>query len=315
MSDLPPPPTRAHLALVGTTASGKSDLALALAREFGVFEIVSADSMQVYRGMDIGTAKPSATEQAEVRHHVIDVADATEEFALSEFQRAALNAVHDVEARGRVALLTGGTGLYLQSVIDRLAIPGQYPEVRADLEQQDLERLFGRLQELDPVAAARTEPGNRRRIVRALEVTLGSGRPFSSFGPGIDAYPSTPFHQIGVWLPRPLNGDRIVRRIAAMVDRGWLSECERLRSAGGLSKTAAQALGYGEMMRVLDGWPLSSAVEEIERRTRAFARRQRVWFRRDPRIVWFGTGKDPRQLQPLLFRYCENWLAAQRSDR
>src|SRR5688500_12652233 len=159
-----------------------------VARRLPDVELVSVDSMQVYRGMDVGTAKPTPAEQAEVRHHLVDVADPWEDWSVSRFQAAAREVLADVEARGRRALLVGGTGLYLRAVTDSLDVPGQWPDVRAELEAEpDTVALHGRLAELDPVAATRMEPTNRRRVVRALEVTLGSGRPFSSFGPGLEA--------------------------------------------------------------------------------------------------------------------------------
>jgi tRNA dimethylallyltransferase len=299
-----------HLALVGPTASGKSGLAMALARQLPDVELVSVDSMQVYRGMDVGTAKPSAVEQQEVRHHLLDIVDASEDFALTDFQAAALTVVADVERRGKRALLVGGTGLYLQSVIDGFAIPGRFPEVRHALDERATPELYAELQERDPIAAGKVEPGNRRRIVRALEVTVGSGRPFSSFGPGIDAYPPSRFVQLGIWLPRSVGAGRIEQRAQQMVDEGWAEEVRSVLAGSGFSKTARQALGYPEIIRhVEEGWPLAEAVEEIVRRTRAFARRQRVWFRRDPRIVWHGTSQDPRVLLPGLLRDCSEVLS------
>src|SRR5205085_2215985 len=186
-----------HLALVGPTASGKSALALEVARRLPDVELVSVDSMQVYRGMDVGTAKPTAAERAEIPHHLLDLADPTENFSVARFQAEAEAAIAAIERRGHRALLVGGTGLYLQAVVDGLRLPGRWPDVRAELEKE-VERepaavgaMHRRLADADPTAAARIEPGNARRIVRALEVTLGSGQPFSSFGPGLDAYPAT----------------------------------------------------------------------------------------------------------------------------
>ncbi|MEQ1788050.1 MAG: tRNA (adenosine(37)-N6)-dimethylallyltransferase MiaA, partial [Acidimicrobiales bacterium] len=188
-----------HAVLVGATATGKSALALELARRDPRWELVSVDSMQVYRGMDIGTAKPTPAERAEVPHHLLDRLDPWEDGTVAWFQREALAAIADIEARGQRALLVGGTALYVQAVVDELDIPGRYPEVRAQLEADpDTDALHARLRGLDPVAAARMEPGNRRRVVRALEVTVGSGRPFSSYGPGLDAHPPTPFTLVGV---------------------------------------------------------------------------------------------------------------------
>jgi tRNA dimethylallyltransferase len=282
-----------HLALVGPTASGKSALALDLARRAGDVEIVSVDSMQVYRGMDIGTAKPSAVERAEVRHHLLDLADPSEEFSLARFLAAACAALGDVEARGRRALLVGGTGLYVRAVVDDLEIPGRYPDARAEVEAEgNTLALHARLVGLDPVAAGRMEPTNRRRVVRALEVTLGSGRPFSSFGPGLDAYPPTAVPQVGLRVPPAVLDARIEGRVAAMVGDGLVEEVRALAARPeGLSATARQALGYRELLDHLErGTSLEGAIAETVARTRRFARRQVRWFRRDPRIRWLDVG-------------------------
>lgn len=296
-------PTGPHLALVGTTASGKSALALEVARRHPDIELMSIDSMQVYRDMDIGTAKPSPAEQAEVRHHLIDIADPDEEFSVSRFQAAAHAALAEIEGRGHRALLVGGTGLYLRAVVDRLDVPGRFPAVRAELEAEpDTVALYAQLLANDEEAAAKIEPGNRRRIVRALEVTLGSGRPFSSFGAGLDVHEATPFRLAGVWLPRAVVARRVEGRVTAMMTAGFLDEVKGLaRRPAGLSRTARQALGYRELLRHLEGeLTLEEAVAETVRRTKAFARRQRVWFRRDPRIRWFVTGDNPVALLPAL---------------
>jgi tRNA dimethylallyltransferase len=280
------------VALVGTTASGKSALALAIARRHPDIEIVSVDSMQVYRGMDIGTAKPTAAERAEVRHHLIDIVDPSEDFTVARYQRAARDALDDIAARGRRALLVGGTGLYLRSVIDGLAIPGRYPDAVAALEGSPTADLHARLAVLDPVAATKMEPTNRRRILRALEVTIGSGRPFSSYGPGLESYPPSPFHLVGIALPPEVVADRIEARYRKQVAAGFVDEVRALAARpSGLSRTARQALGYRELLSHLDGrCPLEDAIDEAIRRTRQFARRQRAWFRRDPRIEWLdGT--------------------------
>ncbi|MDQ1439596.1 MAG: tRNA dimethylallyltransferase [Acidimicrobiaceae bacterium] len=255
--------------------------------------------MQVYRGMDIGTAKPSAAEQAEVPHHLLDVADPGEEFTVTRFQAAFQQALAAIEGRGHRALLVGGTGLYVRAVVDDLSPPGQWPEVRAEVEsEQDTSSLHARLAALDPDAAARMEPTNRRRVVRALEVTLGSGRPFSTFGPGLDAHPPSPFRMVGLWLPRPVVAQRIQARVQAMVEAGLPDEVRALASRpDGLSRTARQALGYKEF---LDGMGAEEAVAETVRRTKAFARRQRMWFRRDPRITWFGAAANPFAVLPAL---------------
>ena len=250
--------------------------------------------MQVYRGMDIGTAKPTATERGGIPHHLIDIADPGEEWTVTRWAAAADAAIAGIESRGHRALLVGGTGLYFQAVVDRLTPPGRYPEVRAALEEENgTAVLHQRLSDMDPVAAARMEPSNRRRVIRALEVTVGSGRPFSSFGPGMTAYPPTSWRLAGIWLPRPVVADRIAARLRGMVATGFVEEVERLRQ-GGLARTARQALGYREILRHLeDGLPLEEAIDEAVRRTRAFARRQRVWWRRDPRIAWYGAIENP----------------------
>jgi tRNA dimethylallyltransferase len=284
------------LAVVGPTASGKSALALALG---GDVELVSADAMQVYRGMDIGTAKPTPQERAARPHHLIDVAEPAEDFSLARFVELGRAAVADIEIRGARAVVVGGTGLYVRGLVDELEVPGQFPGVRAELEDEpDTVVLHRRLAELDPVAAARMEPSNRRRVVRALEVTVGAGRPFSSFGPGLDAYPPIPTRQVGLQVPLDVLDARITARVDAMFEAGLLDEVRRLAAEpGGLSRTARQALGYREVLEHLeDGVPLGEAVERIVTRTRRFARRQIRWFRRDPRIQWLDATLSPSRL-------------------
>jgi tRNA dimethylallyltransferase len=289
----------APLALVGTTASGKSALALAVARARPEAELVSVDSMQVYRRMDIGTAKPSTDEQAEVRHHCLDLVEPWDEFTVAQFQHAVRSAVADVEARGKRALLVGGTGLYLRAVVDDLEVPARYPDVAAELDTvADTVALHTRLTELDPLAASRMESTNRRRVLRALEVTIGSGRPFSSFGPGLEEYPPTRFRLIGVRIPRSVVDQRIADRYASQLEAGFVEEVQALMDEPrGWSRTAAQALGYRELAGHLRGdATLEEALDEARRRTRRFARRQDRWFRRDPRIQWFDATSDPAHL-------------------
>jgi len=289
---------------------------MAVARHRGDVELVPVDSMQVYRGMDIGTAKPTKAEQAEVRHHVIDLVDPWETFEVHSFQRAVAEALADIADRDRRAVLVGGTGLYLQAVIDGFEIPGQYPDVAAELEQEaDTVALHARLIEVDPLAASRMEPTNRRRVVRALEVTLGSGRAFSSYGPGVGTRPESPIRQIGIRLPQPVVADRIEARYRRQVDDGFLAEVERLAEGPPLSRTAAQALGYRELLRHLgaqrsgEGDPtFDDALDEAVRRTRAFARRQRAWFRRDPRIEWLDAESDPAdRTQDAIDAAAQHW--------
>jgi tRNA dimethylallyltransferase len=288
-----------HVALVGATASGKSALAMAIARRAPGFEIVSVDSMQVYRGMDIGTDKPTERERAEVRHHLVDVAEPWQDYTVARYQRDCRAALADIEARGKRALLVGGTGLYLAAVIDDLDIPGRYPDARAALDvEPDTEALHARLQTVDPAAAARMEPTNRRRILRALEVTIGSGRPFSSYGPGLESYPESRVRLHGVALEPEVLAARIERRYRDQLARGFVDEVARLRAAPrGMSRTARQALGYKEVLAHLAGeMGLEEAVAVAVARTRRFARRQRAWFGRDPRIEWHRAGTEPNEV-------------------
>lgn len=293
----------APLVIVGPTASGKSALAMAiaerLAAEGTVVELVSGDSMQVYRGMDIGTAKPTPGELAAVPHHLVDVVDPSEEFSVAMFVESATAALEEIASRGNLAIVVGGTGMYLQLLVDRIEVPGRYPAVRDALEAEpDTAALHQRLVALDPVAAARMEPSNRRRVIRALEVTIGSGTPFSDFGPGIDAYPETDWTLVGMDLDRETLGLRIRERFSRQLDAGFLDEVAALqRGPAPLSRTAAQALGYKELARHLTGdVSLEEAVEEAIVRTRRFAIRQIRWFRRDPRIEWLTYNRDPTEL-------------------
>jgi tRNA dimethylallyltransferase len=272
-------------------------------------EIVSLDSMQVYSGLDIGTAKPNASERAAVPHHVIDVVDPTEEWSAVRHQAAARAAVADIEARGKRALLVGGTGLYVQAVVDDLRFPQEDPDLRAELETWTAEPggvacAYDELRRRDPDAADKIDPHNARRIVRALEVIRLTGRPFSSFGPGVDHFGPTafPVRMAGVWLPRDVLNARIGERFAAMRNAGLVDEVRRLLAGPPLSRTAAQAIGYKEVIDALSGGggSLEAAIETAIRRTRSFARRQRMWFRRDPRITWLGATDNPCAVLPAL---------------
>ncbi len=313
-----------HLAIVGPTASGKSAVALAVAAAHDDIEIVSLDSMQVYRGMDIGTAKPSVADREAVPHHLIDVVDPDEEWSVTETQVAARAAIADIETRGRRALLVGGTGLYVRAVVDGLQVPPRNAQARAALEvetatEAGLANAYARLTAVDPVAAARIEPGNSRRIVRALEVVESTGQRFSSFGAGLTEYGAPVFDVglVGVWLPRAELGHRIDARFAAMRTAGLEAEVRALTDRAGrrdesfddslqrraeLSRTAGQAIGYKEVLAHLNGEipTLEEAFDLAIRRTRQFARRQRVWFRRDPRIRWIGTARNPDDLAPVV---------------
>ena len=304
------------VALVGATASGKSEAALAAARlvrdgsigSAPPVELVSVDSMAVYRGMDIGTAKPTRQVRSEVVYHLVDVVDPWEEFTVQQFQAAARQSLADIAARGHGALLVGGTGLYLRSLVDDLTFPGRYPDVAEALQAEvdgsgpegseeqrtRLGELHARLAGLDPVAAGRLEPTNRRRLLRALEVTLGSGIPFSAFGPGLERYPPTPVRLVGMAVDPRVRDERIAVRFHRQMEEGLLDEVRRLAGhPAGLSRTARQALGYRELLAHLEqGLPLPDAIDGAIRRTRTFARRQMAWFRRDPRIVWMDPDDD-----------------------
>ena len=264
-------PSGRHLALVGPTASGKSSLAMALARSRTDIELVTVDSMQIYRGMDIGTAKPTAADQSEIVHHLLDMCDPDDDYTVARFQRDCFAVLEDIEERGKRAVLVGGTGLYLQAITDDLEIPARFPEVRAELEiEPDTAVLFARLEGLDRLAASRMEPTNRRRVLRALEVTVGSGRPFSSFGPGLEEYPVAPFPVVGLAMERNLLDQRIAQRYEKQMAEGFLAEVQTLLDCPtGLGRTARQALGYAELLdHIENGTPLDDALETAVTRTR-----------------------------------------------
>jgi tRNA dimethylallyltransferase len=280
------------IAVVGPTAAGKSDLAVDLALALDG-EVINADSMQLYRGMDIGTAKLTLAERRGVPHHLLDVWDVTKTASVAEYQDLATAVIDGIEQRGRVPVLVGGSGLYVRAALGDLEFPGTDEEIRerleAELAASGPAPLYARLGLADPVAAAAILPSNGRRIVRALEVIELSGRPFSATLPGYDA--GRPAVQLGLRVDR----QELDRRIEARVDRMWAAGFEdevrnlagqQLGAAGG-GRTAARALGYQQMLRYLDGeWTLEQARAETVRATRRFARRQESWFRRDPRVTW-----------------------------
>jgi tRNA dimethylallyltransferase len=274
----------------------------------GDVEIVSLDSMQVYRGLDVGTAKPTVAERAAVPHHVIGVAEPTEEWSAKRHQAAARAAVAAIEARGKRALLVGGTGLYVQAVVDDLRFQGEDPNLRAELEATTAEpggvaAAYDELRRRDPDAAEKIDPHNARRIVRALEVIRLTGNPFSSFGAGLDQFGPTafPVRMVGVWMPRDVLNARIAERFAAMRAAGLADEVQQLLDGPSLSRTASQAIGYKEIIGAIsDPGSLDDAFETAVRRTRSFARRQRMWFRRDPRITWLGATDNHCAVLPAL---------------
>jgi len=302
--------------LVGPTASGKSAAAVELALRRGVdgrpVEIISCDSMAVYRGMDIGTATPSVGERRGVPHHLLDVVDPSEEFSVQRFVELVGVALDGIESRGADAVLVGGTGLYVQAIVDGLRPPPQFPDVAAELELLSTDELEARLASLDPLASTRVPSGNRRRLIRALEVTIGSGRPFSSYGPGLDAYPETPFVFTGLTLPREVMAARITERYRQQMAGGFLDEVAALSDRpDGWSRTAAAALGYRELAAHRRGeMSLDDAVTLAVRRTRRFAVRQERWFRRDPRITWFAAASNdgvPATPEALARSLTDHW--------
>ena len=268
---------------------------MAVARCLDDIHLVSADSMQVYRHMDIGTAKPTPSERVEVPHHCIDLVEPTTDFTVAAYKVAHADALADIDSAGGVALIVGGTGLYHRVVIDDFDLPGEWPTIREELAAvNDSRALHHRLESLDPVGASKIEPSNHRRVVRALEVTLGSGRPFSSFGPGVDSYPPTRVVQIGIRRPRPVLSELIARRVHRMIDDGLVDEVRAIATDPGFSRTAAQALGYKEILSHLAGGiSQDEAIELVITRTRQFAVRQERWFRRDPRVRWIDVEHDP----------------------
>jgi len=281
--------TRPVLAVVGPTAAGKSALSLGLARALDG-EVVNADSMQLYRGMDIGTAKLTVAERAGVPHHLLDIWDVTEAASVSEYQHLARQAIAEIQARGRVPILVGGSGLYVRAAIDKLEFPGTDPAARARLEDELAQSgpavLHARLAGLDPAAASAILPGNGRRIVRALEVIELSGRPFSATLPEYESV--LPTVQIGVELPRAELDQRVADRVGRMWHLGLVDEVRKLAAAGlREGRTASRALGYAQVLAFLDG-ELSEreAAAQTILATRRFIRRQESWFRRDPRIRW-----------------------------
>ncbi len=285
------------VALVGATAVGKSALAHRLALEGGEIDIVSVDAMCVYRGMDIGTAKPTAVERADVPYHLLDLVEPSEEFTVAQFQREARAATNEIWAGGRRAIFVGGTGLYGRAVLDDLDIPGRYPEIRGTLDERatsGLDALYDELEELDPVAASRIERTNERRIVRALEVTLGASRPFSSYGEGLTTYGPVRVIQVGLEVEMEVLDERIEARFHRWMENGLLDEVAGLlERPGGLGRTARQAVGYRELLAHLeDGAPLDECVRDAITQSRRLARRQRSWFRRDPRVEWFQNSDD-----------------------
>jgi tRNA dimethylallyltransferase len=315
------------IVLVGPTAAGKSSLAAELVRRYAatgrLAEVVNADSMLVYRGMDIGTAKPSKLERTEIRHHMVDLLDVDQSATVAEFQQLARAAIADCRARTVIPIVVGGSALYVRAIVDDFEFPGTDPAVRARLENelltQGAERLHQRLSDVDQVAATRILPGNARRIVRALEVIELTGRSFPAVLPE-RRYVLPDVVQIGLAVDRPTLDARIAARVDAMWAAGFVDEVRRLAAVGlRESLTASRALGYRQVLRYLDGEISEEQARELTTiGTRKFARRQDSWFRKDGRIAWLlynqpdlvsavyalagpdGTGAEPDGLTPAV---------------
>lgn len=286
-----PAPRTSVAALVGATAVGKTKAAVELAEALGA-EIVSCDSMQVYRGMDIGTAKPAPDLLRRVPHHLLDLVEPSHDLSASEFQGWARAAIAEISGRGRLPLLVGGSGLYFRAVVDDLVFPPRSPEIRRRLEREAAlgpAAAYARLAALDPEAAGRIEPGNARRVVRALEVIEITGRPFSQ-GYAWDRV-AGPFavYVAGLTRGRAELYERIGRRVDAMLQAGLIEEARALE-AGGMGSTARQALGYRQILEAPPGTPVEEIRCAIARATKRYARRQESWFKADTRVRWFDAG-------------------------
>ncbi|MFC0845718.1 tRNA (adenosine(37)-N6)-dimethylallyltransferase MiaA [Streptomyces noboritoensis] len=298
------------IAVVGPTAAGKSDLGVFLAQQLGG-EVVNADSMQLYRGMDIGTAKLTLDERGGVPHHLLDIWDVTEPASVAEYQKLARAEIDRLLAEGRTPVLVGGSGLYVRGAIDVLDFPGTDPDVRArlerELEQDGPGALHRLLAEADPEAARAILPSNGRRIVRALEVIEITGKPFTANLPGHDSVYDTV--QIGVDVGRPELDERIALRVDRMWEAGLVDEVRALEAQGlREGRTASRALGYQQVLTALAGeCTEDEARAETVRATKRFARRQDSWFRRDPRVHWLSgavehRGELPQQALALVER-------------
>jgi tRNA dimethylallyltransferase len=296
---VPEPASPPIVAVVGATAAGKTGLSLDLAERLDG-EIVNTDAMQVYRGMDIGTAKQPESERRGISHHLLDLLDVTEPLTVAEFQRWARTAVAEIRSRGRTPVLVGGSALYTRAVLDRFEFPGTDPEVRRALEAELAEvgphALHRRLAEVDAAAAEQILPDNGRRVVRALEVVEITGRHFSATLPERN-YSDPHSLQIGIDIDRPTLDPRIEQRVREMFDAGFVDEVRRLLVHGlAEGRTARTAIGYREVAAYLGGeTSLEAATEATITATRRFSRRQDSWFRKDPRIVWVGWD-DPDRL-------------------
>ena len=279
------------IVICGATATGKSDIAIEVAQELGA-EIINADSMQLYRGMDIGTAKLTVEERKGIPHHLLDVLDVSEDSTVAWYQEQARAAITEIHGRGKDAVIVGGTGLYIKAILDDLNFPDTDPEVRAKLEAELAEfgaaALFTRLEELDPAAALAIDRANTRRVIRALEVIEITGMPFTANLPREDSSRYPDALQFGLVMDREHLRERIDQRVDRMWDTGFVDEVDRLISQGiGNGSTAQRALGYAQIIAMRSGTVTEEeAKEDTKRASRQYARRQETWFSRDARIQW-----------------------------
>jgi tRNA dimethylallyltransferase len=288
------------IAVVGPTASGKTALAIKLARRFNG-EIVSADSRQVYRGMDIGTAKPTKAEMRAVPHHLIDIKDPDEEYAVAEYKRDAVAAIHEILARKKVPILVGGTGLYVKTVLENLDIPhvparpALRKKIEKEIEKKGLDEVFKKLIALDPEAAYVVDPKNPRRVVRALEVALATGRPFTA--QRLKQEPLFETLVLGLDPPPAILRKKMDRRVDAMMKAGLIKEVKRLVKRYGEHEKAFDAIGYREIIGYLNGvMPLAEAAAAMRLNTRRYAKRQMTWFGKDESVHWVKDGKEAEKL-------------------
>jgi tRNA dimethylallyltransferase len=281
------------IVICGATATGKSDLAVELAQKIDA-EIINADSMQLYKGMDIGTAKITMDERKGVPHHLMDLLEVTEDANVAWYQEKARAAITDIHARGKNAIVVGGTGLYIKAILDELNFPDTDPVVRAELELEfatkGIAPLFERLEKLDPAAALAIDKANSRRVIRALEVIKITGKPFTANLPREESSRYPYAKQFGLVMDRDALSERISARVDLMWEKGLVQEAEKLVTAGILKGTTAQrALGYAQVIAQIEGRVTEEeAREETKRATRQYARRQETWFSRDERITWIS---------------------------
>ena len=288
------------IVICGATATGKSDLAVALAQEINA-EIINADSMQLYKGMDIGTAKITVEERKGIPHHLMDLLDVTQDANVAWYQEHARAAITEIHARGRNVIVVGGTGLYIKAILDELNFPDTDPVVRAELELEFATKgigpLFERLEKLDPAAALAIDKANSRRVIRALEVIKITGKPFTANLPREESSRYPYAQQFGLVMDRDALSERISNRVERMWEQGLVAEAEKLLVAGiTQGVTAQRALGYAQVIAQIEGKVTEEeAKEETKRATRQYARRQETWFSRDERITWISPTQNALQ--------------------